>query len=209
MCRLEEAYRERKTFALEPIARGLQTFLADCFEECPRIDRISVRAKDVDRFLAKAAKEEDDGSRKYSEPLDQIQDQVGARIVTFYKDDVETVSEIVLRYFRAIEEQVIVPDTEAEFTYFGHHFILYIPPDVIDGSVREDLAPRFFELQVKTLFQHAWSEANHDLGYKPEGELSADDKRKMAFTSAQAWGADEIFNELFQKLQKGVEREST
>ena len=33
--------------------------------------------------------------------------------------------------------------------------------------------PRFFELQVKTLFQHAWSEASHDIAYKPDVPLSS------------------------------------
>jgi putative GTP pyrophosphokinase len=58
----------------------------------------------------------------------------------------------------------------------------------------------FFELQLKTLFQHAWSEADHDLGYKPSAELSLDQKRRLAFTAAQAWGADLIFDELYREI---------
>ena len=70
---------------------------------------------------------------------------------------------------------------------------------MIDEEVSENEKIFFFELQIKTLFQNAWSEANHDLGYKPERELSKDEKRKIAFTSAQAWGADMIFDELSDK----------
>jgi ppGpp synthetase/RelA/SpoT-type nucleotidyltranferase len=71
------------------------------------------------------------------------------------------------------------------------------------------LLPQFFELQVKTLFQHAWSEANHDLGYKPGATpLSSSEKRQLAFTSAQAWGADHIFDELFKERQSVHERAS-
>jgi hypothetical protein len=44
----------------------------------------------------------------------------------------------------------------------------------------------------------------HDLGYKPGDKvLNPDDKRKLAFTSAQAWGADLIFDELFAGRQTG------
>jgi putative GTP pyrophosphokinase len=64
-----------------------------------------------------------------------------------------------------------------------------------------DTIPDFFELQIKTLFQHAWSEAHHDLGYKQEPgstPLTSEEKRKLAYTSAQAWGADHMFDELFR-----------
>ena len=63
-----------------------------------------------------------------------------------------------------------------------------------------EAVPEFFELQIKTLFQHAWSETHHDLGYKTRRKLTSDERRQIAFTAAQAWGADKIFDELAQTL---------
>jgi putative GTP pyrophosphokinase len=81
---------------------------------------------------------------------------------------------------------------------------LVIPTDVIDDGMDQSLMPGFFELQIKTLFQHAWSEADHDLGYKPgERPLSSDEKRQLAYTSAQAWGADHMFDGLFRERSLG------
>ena len=62
--------------------------------------------------------------------------------------------------------------------------------------------PKFFELQIRTLFQHAWAEAEHDVGYKPTQPLKLEERRKIAFTAAQAWGADTIFQELFSHFSK-------
>jgi GTP pyrophosphokinase len=198
---LEEEYYQRHEQALKPVAQALQAFMAEYLKGQPRIDRVSARAKDVKSFIAKANKEED-GSRKYDEPLSQIQDQIGCRIITFFLSDVERIDELVLKYFRAIERKDRIPESEWEFGYFGRHYVLLLPEDVVDGSLDRSLIPDFFELQIKTLFQHAWSEAEHNLGYKPgEGPLSRDQKRRLAFTSAQAWGADHIFNELFQECQ--------
>ena len=194
---LEETYAARYETALCPLAGALTNYVVDLLQGQPRIDRVSARAKDPASFLKKA-KSVVDGKLKYDDPLSQIQDQVGARIVTFYKSDVDRIDAIVKQYFKAIEFKDRVPDSEWEFGYFGRHYVLVLPTDVQTGDMERKHVPDFFELQIKTLFQHAWSEAEHDLGYKPGLlPLSGDEKRKLAYTSAQAWGADQIFEELF------------
>jgi putative GTP pyrophosphokinase len=202
MNELEREYRERFETVLKPAAAALEQQLREYLDGQPRIDRIVARAKGVDRFLKKAQKEEN-GKPKYTEPLRQIQDQVGARIVTFYKSDVDPVATKVLKYYHPIEAKEVVPDSEWEFGYFGKHFVLLMPADIRGLFENQTRVPQFFELQVKTLFQHAWSEANHDLGYKPELAMNSDANRRLAFTSAQAWGADLIFDELWHEVHSG------
>jgi putative GTP pyrophosphokinase len=184
---------------LRPIAVQLQGLISDHLREIPRIDRITARAKSPERFIAKARSLKD-GKPRYSSPLEQIQDQVGARVVVFYKGDVEPVGGVLNRYLRSIETVNLVPESEWAFGYFGKHYIFALPTEAIPAKIDISLAPRLFELQVKTLFQHAWSEANHDLGYKPPEELQVDQKRRLAFTAAQAWGADRVFAELATEL---------
>lgn len=188
-------YSRRRENCLEPTAKRLEDFLRRCLADVDRIDRVSVRSKSADRFVAKAEKMDAVGNLKYDDPLNQIQDQVGARIVCFYLKDVDSVAECISSYFNSIEHKTVQPDEQSKFGYFGKHFILHFPEDVIDPDFPP--SPGVFELQVKTLFQHAWSEAEHDLSYKPSCEITAETQRKIAFTAAQAWGADHIFNELF------------
>jgi putative GTP pyrophosphokinase len=195
---LAAKYADRHQTALIPTAEALRLHITDLLTGEARIDRVTARAKDPASFLKKAETLVN-GKLKYKEPLSEIQDQIGARIITYFKSDVERIDAIVRRFFKPIEFRDRVPESEWEFGYFGRHYVLIIPTDVKSGSIDRKTIPDFFELQVKTLFQHAWSEADHDVGYKPGSiPLTPEEKRKLAYTSAQAWGADQIFDELFQ-----------
>lgn len=197
---LRVEYAQRREQILEPLAVRLVEHLQNTLRGIERVDRVGARAKGVDRFVAKAAKALEDGGAKYEHPFQQIQDLIGARIIVFYKQDVDAVAQMVERYFRRIERKDLIPESEAEFGYFGKHFILAVPQDVVDDDADRDKTPKFFELQVKTLFQHAWSEASHDLAYKPGEPLSPLNKRQVAFTAAQAWGADQMFEQLHTEI---------
>lgn len=192
-------YRTRYDAILKPLAEKLTTFIQDVTSGTSRVDRIAARAKSPDRFLGKTKKQVD-GRIKYEYPFEQIQDLIGARIIVFFKQDVDVVCEIIERYFRPIENKVLVPDATDKFGYVGKHYILAIPEDVIGDNADRGKTPQFFELQVKTLFQHAWSEAEHDVGYKPSDKITSHQQRQLAFTAAQAWGADHIFAQLHHEL---------
>lgn len=196
---LKEAYERRYWKCLVKLSPMLENYIREAVGEYPRIDRVVARAKEVDQFMAKAERTED-GTLKYSDPLNQIQDQLAARIVTYYVFDVGPINQLINEYFGSIEEKQMVPESESEFGYEGWHHVLFIPADILTPEVPKDDCPEFFELQVNTLFQHAWAEANHDLGYKPPSQLDSDERRKIAFTAAQAWGADTLFSELGARL---------
>ena len=193
-------YQTRYDEVLRPLALRLAEHLQGSVQGIARVDRVAARAKSPDRFIAKAQKVAGDGTRKYGDPLSQIQDLVGARIVVFYLDDVEAVAKAIDAYYRRIEQRDLVPESANEFGYVGKHYILTFPEDLFDNEADRSKTPEFFELQIKTLFQHAWSESEHDLGYKPEEPLTPLQKRQMAFAAAQAWGADQIFQALHREL---------
>ena len=203
MTDIRETYSSRFD-TLKAVAAKIRADLEISLAELDHIDRIFVRPKSIESFLTKAAKAEN-SIPKYQDPINEIQDQVGARIITFYLDDVEKITNRLLAYYKRIEEKDIVPESEKEFGYFGKHFILLLPKDLKPEGAAEELLPSVFELQIKTLFQHAFSEGSHDLAYKPVSPLSKEQQRKVAFIAAQAWGGDTIFqdlhNELFPTLQ--------
>jgi putative GTP pyrophosphokinase len=193
---IKEIYQRRRTLCLESAAERLNKLIEEYLEGVPRIDRVSCRAKTLESFLKKASKVLDDGSEKYPDPIADIQDQLAARVIVYYVCDIEVVQEKIEQYFGSIESKRVAVDSPNEFGYEGQHYILFTPSDIFPDNVSEDDRPTVFELQIKTLFQHAWSEAEHDLGYKCKEPLTFDQKRLLACTAAQAWGADRIFGEL-------------
>ncbi|HBP09150.1 MULTISPECIES: GTP pyrophosphokinase [unclassified Treponema] len=200
-----DLYTKRYNF-LQEAAKDLKSDLTNTFDNIPRteihIDRIDTRAKGIDRFVDKALKEKD-GKLKYQNPINEIQDQIGARILVLYLKDVENVGNRIHDYYTNFEDINKEPDNDHEFKYFGRHMILTMPQEIRDKYGKENI-PVVFELQIKTLFQYAWSECEHDLNYKhiEGGELGKEEQRLLALSSAQSWGSDKIFDELLSKIQK-------
>lgn len=198
-----ERYEALKSAAQE-LKDDITKYLSD--KQKFHIDRIDTRAKDIDSFVAKATKVIEDkqtkeSKLKYENPLSQIQDQVGARILILYLDDVEELSKTIKNYYGIYEDVTKEPDNDYEFKYFGRHFILSFPTEIRE-KYGKDKIPVAFELQIKTLFQYAWSECEHDLNYKPHGkEIDKEGQRLLALASAQSWGSDRIFDELIKKTK--------
>lgn len=180
---------------LKDIASKIEKHLSEIFDGLEHIDRIGCRVKAEKSFLDKTLKKEK-GILKYQTPLKEIQDLIGARVVVYYKTDVDAVVYVIKKFFNFIEKNKIVPDDVMKFGYEGLHFICFIPNTIFSDHKSNPLIPDFFELQIKTLYQHAWSQAEHGLGYKPETPLTEEEQRKIAFIAAQSWGADTILTEL-------------
>jgi len=180
---------------LKEIAIKIEHHLTDILKDLQHIDRVGCRVKSEKSFMDKTLKEEN-GKLKYSVPLKEIQDMVGARIIVYYNTDIDTVVDVLLRFFQKVEKRSIVPDDVRQFGYEGLHYICFIPSPIYSHHRSNPLVPDFFELQIKTLYQHSWSQTEHGLGYKPNTPLTADQQRRIAFIAAQSWGADTILEEL-------------
>lgn len=197
---LIKEYERRYNAFLKTIAANLEQNVKGVVSSLPHIDRVGARAKTPGSFAGKITRRDEKGNVKYHKPFTELQDLIGARILVFYLDDVKVVANEIHRHFHHIEQQTMVPEYDWAFGYFGEHFVLALPGDVVPEGVDRKVVPSFFELQIKTLFQHAWSETNHDIVYKPKKQLTQDHTRRSAYAAAQAWGADRIIDELRAEL---------
>ncbi|MDV3135199.1 RelA/SpoT domain-containing protein [Mycobacterium sp. 29Ha] len=192
---VRDQYVRRYPLLLE-LADTLQANTLDALAGVPHIDRVAFRAKSVDSFVAKSL------DSKYKQPLSEIEDQIAGRVITFFRDDIETVRAALNSWFGAVERETKEPSTPNEFGYESEHFVVVIQEHIKPTGWNDhpDM-PNTFELQVRTLFMHAWAEPQHDLGYKGS-DIDRQTKRELAWIAASAWGADKTLNELAARLAK-------
>lgn len=187
----------RRVSELEPLLVRLVKDVEDFLLPDPLIDRIYGRVKSVEQFVAKAQKVID-GQPRYQDPLKEIQDQIGLRIIVKFDGERARIRQKMAGYLHPVEAAVKQPDEPDKFGYEATHLVCMIPADL----VAEFHAPvNFLELQICTLFQHAWAEANHDVGYKPAGMLTRDQLRMKGLAAAHSWGADKMFQDLRDSLK--------
>lgn len=192
---VQDEYSQRFP-VLQQAAEIIKDELRELLSPMERIDNITVRAKSIERFVTKAT------MKTYADPLQDIQDQIGARAIVYYLSDVDSVAKRILGEFRIVEGRQLEENVPNQFGYQARHYVCCVPLDI---RTKTNCPIGFFELQISTLFQHAWAEANHDLGYKSAIPTSYGELRKIAWAAAQAWGADTIFDEIWNSRCSATE----
>ena len=127
------------------------------------------------------------GSKYHS--LADITDILGIRIITYYIDDVDKVASFVERLFNVDWENSVDKRKLLETDSFGYLSLHYI------CSI--DSFPYRFEIQMRTLLQHAWANMDHDTGYKSGVEIPARYLRSMSRLA----GLLELVDEEFSKIR--------
>lgn len=189
---LKQLYSERQ-FALEQLSRNLEDETREALKGLSHVDRVSFRAKSLDSFLVKAADPKNESL--YRDPLTEIEDQVAGRVIVFFLSDRAAVRErLDGRTYNAVEGWTRAPERDAEFGYESDHIIFNIPPLLIpNGWNALQRMPTTFELQIRTIFMHAYAEPQHDIGYKGAEDLPKDVRRELGWIAASAWGADHAY----------------
>lgn len=196
-----DAYGPRLPILTE-LAQRLERHTQETLKELSRIDRVGFRPKAALSFARKSiAKEKDTGKPKYAQPLEDIEDQVAGRILVFFRRDIDLVVDRLKKTFNRVEQSRKAPAKHDSFAYESEHLVFIIPPQVLPPKWSELAAPpTTFEMQVRTLFMHAWAEPQHDIEYKPNVILTEDEKRKLAWAASNAWGGDAIFEQVLDSI---------
>jgi predicted RNase H-like nuclease/ppGpp synthetase/RelA/SpoT-type nucleotidyltranferase len=159
---------------------------------------VSGRAKSVESFAAKVARTVD-GRAVYPDPLHDITDQVGIRVITYVRSDVSAVAEVLGSQLTVLDDRDLGQETASEgrFGYASRHL-----------QVSQGTGPSA-QVQVRTVLQHAWAEFEHDIRYKgtvPE-QHARDFDRRFTLAAGLLELADQEFTTIRDRLRGGAVEE--
>jgi putative GTP pyrophosphokinase len=180
----------------ESMTGRLRSLVADLLAEAG-IDVIQIesRTKDLDSFTEKISRKR----AKYANPLTEITDLVGLRIITYYREDVAAVGEVLRGEFQIDATNSVDKAASLDPDRFGYssvHYVVSLSPDRRRLVEWRPYAGMRAEIQVRTALQHAWSAVNHKLDYKSPTEVPRELRRRLFRLSALFELADEEFSEL-------------
>lgn len=142
-------------------------------------------------------------SKNKYKKLSDITDLVGFRIVAFYATDINAIAEMIDREFIVDDENSIDKRRAIEPDRFGYMSLHYI---VSLNAIRDKL-PEYinykdfkFEIQIRTILQHAWAEIEHKLGYKSKTSMPSEIKRSLSILSGTLELIDNEFISIRDRL---------
>lgn len=135
--------------------------------------------------------------------LDDITDIVGSRIITYYSDDVDKISEIIEKEFIVDENNTIDKRKSMDpdrFGYMSLHYVCQFSSQRTSLCEYSKYEGRKFEIQIRSILQHTWAELEHDAGYKSQIGIPKEIKRYFSRLSGLLELADDEFIRIREKL---------
>jgi len=185
----------------ETYAKTLHGLLQQACRTLAPMAIVQARAKTLPSFAEKAIRKR----AKYSDPLHQLTDLCGARVITETQAEVDAVCDFIRKSF--IVDEANSDDKRSllgasEFGYLSVHFIVQMPAEVAGMEISSEIRGWKAEIQVRTLLQHAWASVAHDRLYKNEFVAPQSVMRDMNRLAAVLEGTDQAFGQMLEQLDR-------
>lgn len=203
-----EEHRRNAVAEYQPKRLLFQAFayaVRGILKEALRTDNIQIasvdaRAKKVESFGTKASKpsESDPERPRYPDPLSDIKDLAGVRVITFFPKTADAARDVVRREFEVFEfsDKADLLDDD-RLGYKSVHFLVSLEKKRLSLPEYSRYKDLVCELQIRTVLQHAWAEIEHDIQYKTARTIPSQIRKR--FTALA--GLLEIADREFQAIQ--------
>lgn len=177
-------------------ARKLQELISE-FLQLHGIDyhAMECRAKSQESFFEKIQRP----GKRYKDPLKELPDLAGLRIIAYYPDDIVRIREILREEFSIDPLQSADKAAELaadQFGYLSVHEVVTLTSKRRAMTEWARYEALHAEIQIRTVLQHAWASISHKLQYKHEADIPRPLRRKLLRLSGLLELADEQFSEL-------------
>ena len=189
----ENGYRSKRGH-YEGFADRIATLVTELLQaRSISIAHIEHRAKTIESFVSKCRK------KSYGDPLNDIRDLAGVRVVTYYHDEVQTAADLLRGEFEVDAAHSLDKLAELDVDEFGYrslHLVCRLTAsrrELIEWSKYQDM---WVEIQVRSVLQHAWASISHKIDYKSASQAPNELRRGLFRLSALLELADEQFASL-------------
>lgn len=179
---------------------------------------IMFRAKSEESFEEKAKLPDPENPKepRYNDPLNDITDKAGVRVITYLIKTQDEIDEIIFSEFDVTEKIDRAKEMlESEkFGYLSVHYLVKLKEPRLSLTEYVDFRNMVCEIQVRTILQHAWAEIEHNIKYKSNVDIPPGIRRRFIGIAGVLENADREFQfihdedkrlreELQLKIQEG------
>jgi Uncharacterized protein conserved in bacteria len=207
---LTEKFKSRATLFERLLEEALYALKAALEQAAIKYHSLPSRVKSPESFLEKVkrreTRESEEVQRGEWDPLKEVQDIVGLRVVCLYLSDVERIATVVRNTFQVLSEDNKIEGTEvSSFGYMSVHFVAVMKAEY-SGPRYDNIANLPFEIQVRTIAMDAWANVSHHLDYKSDKDVPAELRKDFYALSGLFYVADRHF-EMFYSQSNQSRRE--
>ena len=154
----------------------VSSFIKSTITECEILPEVSYRTKELLSIVKKIKKKLREKDYSYS----HLNDKLGIRIICTFQSEMDTIDAYLHKYFKIlkVERKKDTLDVKT-LDYISNHYDACIKTSVKQFNKNGDLKDLVFEIQVRTLNQHAWANTSHSLSYKQEADIPPSLMRKV------------------------------
>jgi len=171
---------ERRFDEFTSLARTLEALVAERLSNRNYdVHLVSARAKSLKSLTTKVL------LKDYADPQAQVTDLIGVRIITFYGSQVDPIIErlkplLTVDASNSLDKRRLL-EANQTFGYRSVHLVGRLRPKVLKSSEAfKPLKGVKFEVQVRSVLDHAWAEVEHELVYKAGTHHEPSIRRRFA-----------------------------